>query len=64
MKAYEALQCYICEVSNKFDVLNEDHSPSSHKTVDQRLLPHLFANSNPKRDKIGSLCNREEEKER
>ena len=50
----EALRCYAREVACKFRVLCEDHRPTRHEAIDQRLLSHGCAIPKPnhKREKM------------
>ena len=51
-KLLEALRSYAGEVAGEFRELGENHRPTRHEAVDQRLLPHRFRfpNPNPKRE--------------
>ena len=47
-KLLEALRRDAGEVAGELGELGEDHRPSGHEAVDQRLLPHLsLENPNP-----------------
>ncbi|KAF2292612.1 hypothetical protein GH714_026016 [Hevea brasiliensis] len=46
-KFLEALSCYACKVAGELRKLCQNHRPSRHEAVDQRLLPHLLRQQNP-----------------